>query len=131
MGQRRTLDDLGRWLTERGGIAHRDDALSAGFSVSAVRAFVRDGHATSIRRAWLATDAAPGDLRGAAEAGGRVSCTDSERFCETRVILRDSRQELAPLSTREPEGLRGLHGVVDGERRQHGADRGRELEAVA
>ena len=79
MGQRRTLDDLGRWLTERGGIAHRDDALSAGFSVSAVRAFVRDGHATSIRRAWLATDAAPGDLRGAAEAGGRVSCTSLAR----------------------------------------------------
>ncbi|WP_127818556.1 endonuclease domain-containing protein [Microbacterium sp. CPCC 204701] len=76
---RRSLDELLSWLVERSGIAHRDEALRAGFRVSLVRTLVREGHAEYIRRVWLALPSAPDDLRVAAFAGGRVTCTSLAR----------------------------------------------------
>jgi hypothetical protein len=49
--------------------------LRAGFGIPLLRAFVRTGEASLIRRAWIALADAPTDLSTAARAGGRVSCT--------------------------------------------------------
>lgn len=67
------------WLSVRDGIARRDEVLRAGFPVGFLRAFVRDGYARMIRRAWVALDGARADLVTAAEAGGRVSCVSLAR----------------------------------------------------
>ena len=75
----RTRISLGDWLRAGEGIAHRDDASRAGFSPYALRAFVRDGGARLIRRAWLVLPSAPPELVTAARAGGRVSCTTLAR----------------------------------------------------
>lgn len=76
---RRTATDLRDWLFARDGIAHREDVLRAGFALALLRAFVRDGHAEAIRRAWLALPSAAHDLVTAARAGGRVSCVSLAR----------------------------------------------------
>lgn len=76
---RRTLDELLAWLVEKNGIVHRDEALRAGFTISLVRALVREGHVELIRRVWLALPSAPEQLRIAALAGGRVTCTSLAR----------------------------------------------------
>lgn len=76
---RRTLDELLAWLVEKNGIAHRDEALRAGYAISIVRALVREGHVELIRRVWLALPSAPEQLRIAALAGGRVTCTSLAR----------------------------------------------------
>lgn len=75
----RTGDDLHRWLAGREGIAHRADILRAGFPVEVLRAFVRDGRAQMLRRAWAALPEASEDLVAAARAGGRVTCTSLAR----------------------------------------------------
>lgn len=67
------------WLNELGGIVHRHVARDAGWSDRAVRAAVGRAHVRSIRRAWVATDAAPADLVAAAEAGGRIACVTLAR----------------------------------------------------
>ena len=71
--------DLHDWLSARDGIARRDTVLHAGFSVAVLRAFVRNGTARMIRRAWVALGGARADLVTAAEAGGRVSCVSLAR----------------------------------------------------
>jgi very-short-patch-repair endonuclease len=71
--------DLHDWLSARQGIAHRDEALRAGFSATALRGFVRGGQGRMIRRAWIALVGARPDLVTAAEAGGRVSCVSLAR----------------------------------------------------
>ena len=76
---RKTPEQLRSWIGTRGGVAHRDEALRAGFAITLIRAFVRDGHAALVRRAWLVTAEAPADLRTAATAGGRVSCISLAR----------------------------------------------------
>ena len=76
---RKTTEQLGTWVSAQGGIAHRDDALRAGFVIAVIRAFVREGHADLIRRVWLCTPQAPTELRTAARAGGRVSCISLAR----------------------------------------------------
>lgn len=75
----RTSLDLARWLSERDGIAHRDDVLRAGFGVAGLRALVRAGRAQMLRRAWVALPGAPADLVTAARGGGRVTCTTLAR----------------------------------------------------
>jgi very-short-patch-repair endonuclease len=76
---KRTLEQLGEWLIAQGGIAHRDEALRCGFGVALIRTFVREGHAELVRRVWLALPDGPRDLRTAALAGGRISCTSLAR----------------------------------------------------
>lgn len=76
---RKTVDDLHPWLVDKGGIAHRSEVVAAGFAVTLIRAFVRSGRATVIRRGWIALPSAPDDLREAAFAGGRISCTSLAR----------------------------------------------------
>jgi very-short-patch-repair endonuclease len=76
---RKTAEQLKTWIETQGGIVHRDEALRAGFVIAVIRTLVRDGQAELIRRAWLCTSAAPDDLRAAARAGGRVSCTSLAR----------------------------------------------------
>lgn len=76
---RKTAKQLRAWIATEGGIVHRDEALRAGFAIAVIRAFVRDGHAELIRRVWLSTTQAPDELRTAARAGGRVSCTSLAR----------------------------------------------------
>ena len=71
--------DLRHWLHERGGIAHRADAMDAGFTVHAVRTAIRIGTVERIRASWIALSAAPGDLRRAASAGGQLSCISLAR----------------------------------------------------
>ena len=67
------------WLQARDGIAHRQDVLRAGYSAGALRAAVRSGAVSMIRRAWAALPSAPADLLTAARAGGRVSCVSLAR----------------------------------------------------
>ena len=73
-------DRLRAWIAERDGIAHRADILGAGFTVAALRRFVRDGQAVLIRRAWAALPQVHPDLLAAARAGGRVSCISLARM---------------------------------------------------
>lgn len=70
---------LREWLDESGGIAHRDAAANAGYTLAVRRAAVREGAVTRIRREWLATECAPHDLRTAAESGGRLACISVAR----------------------------------------------------
>jgi len=70
---------LREWIDENGGIAHRDAAAEAGYSLAVRRAAVRDGLVSRIRHNWLATDTAPADLRTAAENGGRLACISVAR----------------------------------------------------
>lgn len=75
----REVDRLAAWVTDAGGIAHRDAAANAGFSVAIRRAAVRCGAVRRLRRFWLATDAAPLDLLTAAESGGTLTCVSAAR----------------------------------------------------
>ncbi len=70
---------LDEWIDENGGIAHRDAADEAGFSLAARRAAVRERSVERIRRNWLATAAAPADLRSAAANSGRLACISVAR----------------------------------------------------
>ena len=71
--------DLQDWLAARDGIAHRDEAARAGFSVAGVRGAIRAGTVSRIRRSWVALDSADPDLRAAAVAGGRVAGVSAAR----------------------------------------------------
>ncbi|GAA3923709.1 endonuclease domain-containing protein [Microbacterium invictum] len=77
--QKKSAEDLKNWLTERNGIAHREDILGAGFGLQLMRTFVREGGATTIRRTWVHLSDAPAELTAAARAGGRVTCTTLAR----------------------------------------------------
>lgn len=59
--------DLKTWVEMRDGIVHRADAAERGFSPARVRAAIRAGDVQRIRATWIATGAAPADLRSAAE----------------------------------------------------------------
>jgi very-short-patch-repair endonuclease len=72
--------EIAQWL-ENGsvGIAHRDLALRAGFTASAVRKAARDGRVKVIRRSWVSLPEATGDLVEAAAAGALVACVSAAR----------------------------------------------------
>lgn len=70
---------LSDWITANGGIAHRQAALAAGFTIATQRAAVRAEQVDRLRRSWLATAAAPPDLRAAALSGGRLACVSAAR----------------------------------------------------
>jgi very-short-patch-repair endonuclease len=70
---------IAHWLASRRGIAHRQEALRAGYRVTEVRSLVATGGARSIRRTWLASPTADADLVAAAEAGGRLACVSVAR----------------------------------------------------
>lgn len=70
---------LSHWLLTRGGIAHRDDASDAGFTVSRVRAAIRAGDVHRIRSKWIALGTAPRELIAAAECGAMVTCVSLAR----------------------------------------------------
>lgn len=71
--------DLKTWVEMRDGIVHRADAAERGFSPARVRAAIRAGDVQRIRATWIATGAAPADLRSAAENAGRVTCLSLAR----------------------------------------------------
>lgn len=71
--------DLKTWVTARGGIVHRADAAGRGYSPAQVRVAIRAGDVQRVRARWIATEAAPPDLRRAAEASGRVTCVTLAR----------------------------------------------------
>lgn len=71
--------NLFSWLSDRGGIGHRDDASDAGFTVSRVRAAIRSGAVRRIRSKWIALRSAPDDLVTAAVSGGAVTCVSLAR----------------------------------------------------
>ena len=72
--------DLLEWLrTGMVGIAHRDLAVAQGAKVSQIRAAVRTGEVRAIRRQWLATPEATGELVDAAAHGARVGCVSAAR----------------------------------------------------
>ena len=69
---------LDEWIDrKRDGIVHTHDALRAGHTAYAIRAAVRAGRLTRVRRVWLVSGKAPGRLRRAAAAGGRVACVSA------------------------------------------------------
>lgn len=70
---------LREWIDQNGGIAHRDAAANAGYGLAVRRAAVRDGSVARVRRNWLATGAAPADLRTAARNTGRLACVSVAR----------------------------------------------------
>lgn len=72
-------EELRAWMEHHEGIVHREDALAAGFSLGALRDFMRSGQARMIRRAWAALPHAVPALVTAAEAGGRVTCVTLAR----------------------------------------------------
>jgi very-short-patch-repair endonuclease len=74
-----TPEQLRDWLAGNEGIAHREQIRRAGFGVATVRVLVGRGDAGAIRRSWIALPGAAADLRGAAAAGGQVSCLSLAR----------------------------------------------------
>lgn len=62
-----------------GGIVHRSVLLAAGASPRALRTAVARGDLQRIRRSWLATRAAPPDLRAAASSTARLACVSAAR----------------------------------------------------
>lgn len=78
-GDHRTFDQLHGMLVHRGGVVLRDDVLAAGFGVALLRAFIVAGHAELLRRRWVALRNAPEELRIAARAGVRLTCTSLAR----------------------------------------------------
>jgi hypothetical protein len=65
--------ELLEWLRTRPvGIAHRDLAVAQGATVPQIRAAVRAGEVRAVRRQWLATPEATGELVAAATHGARV-----------------------------------------------------------
>ena len=79
MPRRSTASDVTRWVEGAGGIAHRSEVLAAGFSVRLIRDAVASGGLRMVRRAWCVSAGAPGDLRAAASAGGRLTCVSLAR----------------------------------------------------
>ncbi|GAA1927765.1 hypothetical protein GCM10009775_19810 [Microbacterium aoyamense] len=71
--------NIAEWITLKGGIVHRAEALDAGWRARGLRAAVGAGAIQVIRRDWLATADAPLDLRAAAAAGGRIGCVTLAR----------------------------------------------------
>ncbi|WP_315900785.1 DUF559 domain-containing protein [Microbacterium esteraromaticum] len=70
---------LTTWLSNRGGIGHRDDASDAGFPPARVRAAIRSGEVLRVRAKWVALRSAPHELLIAAHSGGVVTCTTLAR----------------------------------------------------
>lgn len=108
------MRDLEGWLRARGGIAHREDALDAGFSPAHVRRAV--GPHTGIlrvRRVWLAVpDAPPLELR-AARAGGRIACVSIARRRGWWLTERaDDTMHLAVRPHARSDGIADFDGVV-------------------
>ncbi len=79
MPRRPTASEVTRWVEGAGGIAHRSAVLAAGFPVRVIRDAVAVGGLRMVRRAWCVSAGAPGDLRAAASAGGRLSCVSLAR----------------------------------------------------
>ncbi|WP_309665844.1 hypothetical protein [Microbacterium paludicola] len=79
MPRRPTASEVTRWVEGAGGIAHRSAVLAAGFPVRVIRDAVAAGGLRMVRRAWCVSAGAPGDLRAAASAGGRLSCVSLAR----------------------------------------------------
>ncbi|MDY0910536.1 endonuclease domain-containing protein [Microbacterium sp. CFBP9034] len=70
---------LQEWLDQLGGIAHRSDAIAAGYPPSAVLHSIGAGGVRRVRRYWLATASAPPPLVIAAQATGVLSCISAAR----------------------------------------------------
>lgn len=62
------------WLTERNGIARRDEVRAAGLSDYAIKRAVAAGDVQRIRGHWLAVKTAPQTLVRAASVQGRITC---------------------------------------------------------
>jgi very-short-patch-repair endonuclease len=75
----RDIDRLAGWVRDAGGIAHRRAAENAGFGLAVRRSAVRCRAVERVRRDWLATDNAPGDLLTAARNGGSLTCVSAAR----------------------------------------------------
>lgn len=71
--------EIARWVTERGGIVHRQQILDAGVSVGRLRAALARGEVERVRRYWVRTEGAPPDLVIAARATARLACTSAAR----------------------------------------------------
>lgn len=71
--------DLIKWIVSRDGIAHRKQALAAGWKDADLRAAVALGSIRIIRRTWLTVASAPPDLVAAANAGARLTCVSLAR----------------------------------------------------
>jgi len=71
--------DYRAFVDEHGGILHRSTLLAAGARVHALQRAVATGELERIRRYWIATPAAPADLRAAAFSTARVSCVSAAR----------------------------------------------------
>jgi very-short-patch-repair endonuclease len=72
--------DVLEWLAVGGmGIGHRESALRSGVGPRSIRAALSAGVLVSIRRSWLATPTATGDMVDAARLGARVACLSAAR----------------------------------------------------
>lgn len=70
---------LSDWLTARSGLAHRSQALDAGYTEYAIRQEVAGGHVVRLSRGWLSARRSDPLLRLAAGAGGRLTCVSAAR----------------------------------------------------
>ncbi|MGP3535595.1 endonuclease domain-containing protein [Microbacterium sp. RD1] len=74
------MNGLEEWLAARGGIAHRAEALDAGFSPGWLqRATRRGSRIERVRRWWLVLNTAPADAVAAVRSGGRLACVTIAR----------------------------------------------------
>ncbi|MFU8945470.1 endonuclease domain-containing protein [Mycetocola zhadangensis] len=71
--------ELEAWLNTRNGIAHRADALAAGFSAWAIATEVRADRVRVVRRSWLYTSRCSWELYSAAAVGGRLTCVSAAK----------------------------------------------------
>ncbi|GGE99800.1 endonuclease domain-containing protein [Mycetocola zhadangensis] len=69
--------DLEVWLNTHNGIAHRSDALDAGFTAHAIEKAMAAQRVRTARRQWLYTRRSSQALRAAAALGGRLTCVSA------------------------------------------------------
>lgn len=75
---------LESWIESRGGVAHRDDLITAGFARSL-------GVLARINRAWYAVPGAPPVLVEAARISGRVTCVTAAEHLGLPLLYRERR----------------------------------------
>lgn len=83
--------DLEEWLPRHGGIAHRAQLATAGFSAQRIA----KSDVEHIGRRWIAVAGTAPGLVAAARVGGRLACISAARHLELQLLQDDGRTHLA------------------------------------
>lgn len=105
--------DIVALVTALGGVAHRNDLTSAGFTQYRIVAAIKAGALRAISRSWVAIVEADQVAVLAAQLGGRIACTTAARALGLWTLADDTPHIWVPPKSRHPRinGVR-LHRSV-------------------